>query len=113
MRTQGKVWGKTAVLFAQNNVEVHRIEILPGGYSSKHKHEHKHNLFCIESGRLLVTAWQPSGTVDVTEVGPGQTCAVPPGVFHSFESPVATSAIEIYWVEIGEDIVREGVGGRA
>ena len=37
---QGKVWGSTGPLFFKNNVEIHRIEVVKGGFCSKHKHEH-------------------------------------------------------------------------
>ena len=38
MEKQGKVWGGTQLLFSKNNVEIHRIETVSGGYCSKHKH---------------------------------------------------------------------------
>jgi len=110
--SQGKVWGTTQCLFAQNNVEVHLIEIKEGGYCSKHTHIHKANLFQIISGLLKIEIWMPYGLVDTTIIKDGQYCVVPPGHSHRFEALADTKALEIYWVELdSNDIERETVGG--
>lgn len=109
----GKVWGTTQPIFQSNNVEVHRIAIVPGGYCSKHKHLNKWNLFYIESGKLIVEVWrEKSGLKDETEITAGETYAVRPGEFHRFRALTDVVAYEIYWVEIDpSDITRETVGG--
>ncbi len=112
---RGKVWGNTSMIFSKNNVEISRIEIKKGGFCSKHKHDHKFNLFFIENGKLLVTIYrEDSGSVieDKTEVASGGITYVEPTLFHCFEALEDTVAYEIYWVEIEkEDIIRETVGG--
>lgn len=109
----GKVWGSTQSLFHANNVEVHRISIVPGGYCSKHKHLNKWNLFYVESGKLQVEIWrEKSGLRDETEISTGEMFAVPPGEFHRFRALTDVIAYEIYWVELDpNDIIRETVGG--
>lgn len=109
----GKVWGSTQLLLNKNNVEMHRIEIKDNGYCSKHKHEHKWNLFYVESGELEITVWKKSYDLcDVTVLRPGEMTAVGPGEFHQFHALSDVVAYEIYWVDLDtSDIVRESVGG--
>ena len=110
---QGKVWGQTEKIFARNNVQVHRIEGVAGGYCSKHLHERKHNLFYVDSGRLKIEIWPVAGArPDVTHLASGESCSVPPGVQHRFTVIESCVAYEIYWVELVDpDIVREDHGG--
>ena len=110
---QGKVWGRTSLLFAANNVEVHRIEGDAGGYCSRHCHAHKHNMFYVESGRLQIEVWACfTAKPDVTVLGPGESCSVPPNAEHRFTVLEPCIALEVYWVELdSEDILRMDVGG--
>ena len=109
---QGKVWGNTAEIFSRNNVEVHRIEVVPGGFCSKHRHNSKFNAFFVESGALEVTVWKGEyDLVDKTILGGGDYTIVPPGEFHQFRATNPTVAYEIYWVTLIKDIERDSVGG--
>jgi mannose-6-phosphate isomerase-like protein (cupin superfamily) len=111
MRVAGKVWGKTEELFSNSAFELHRIEANRGHRCSKHRHATKFNAFYVENGRLEITVWQPTGTVDVTVLGPGAMTVVPPGVFHQFRAIDTTIAFEWYWTELrADDIEREDVG---
>ena len=113
MNIQGKVWGTTSLLFCKNNVEIHRITGKKGGYCSKHKHEHKYNLFFVEKGCLRIKIWKKYGLVDETELIANQICIVDPGDFHMFAVlEDDTIALEVYWVDMDSgDIVREEQGG--
>jgi len=113
MDKQGKVWGHTSEIFNKNNVEVHRIVSNANSHCSKHKHEHKFNMFFVESGSMTVKRWKNDyDLVDTTILDAGQSCIVPPGEFHQFLAKDGCVAYEIYWVEIdSKDIVRESVGG--
>lgn len=111
MITHGKVWGKTRSLFSGNNVEVHQIFAMKGGYCSKHKHKTKYNKFIVLTGKLMITIWSGDNK-DMTVLTAGQECSVPPGYFHRFEALEDTHALEVYWAELkNEDIEREDVGG--
>jgi quercetin dioxygenase-like cupin family protein len=115
MNIQGKVWGYTSSLFNKNNVEIHLLQADKGGYCSKHYHKSKYNRFFVIKGILKITVWKDYGTEtleDVTILGTGMECTVPPGDFHRFEALEDTDALEIYWVDLREnDIVREDHGG--
>lgn len=109
----GKIWGETERIFGRENVEVHRIAVAMGGYCSKHRHDHKWNLFFVEQGELEIEIWRPkSGLRDTTVLRQGESLAVAPGQFHRFTATQETVAYEIYWVDLDPaDIKRESFGG--
>ena len=113
---QGKVWGFTEQIFGKNNVSIHRIIISPGGYCSVHKHEHKWNMFYIESGCINVKTWKNDyDLVDETFLNAGESIMIKPGEFHQFLNSDIEFAVvyEIYWTELDEDdIERKDVGGK-
>lgn len=112
---RGKIWGNTKTLFNQNNVEIARIEAVKGGYCSEHKHEHKYNLFFVESGKMEVVIYRPDADAIIEDriiLDKGESTYVEPGLYHKFSALEDTVAYEIYWVELNEDIVRRVVGGK-
>jgi len=112
MEKQGKVWGETRKLFNKNNVEVSRIEVEKGGFSSTHKHEHKYNKFFVESGKLKILVWKNDYDLcDETIISEGESTVIVPGEDHMFEALEDTTAYEIYWVGLTDDIVRKNHGG--
>ena len=113
MNKCGKIWGETAALFEKNNVEIHRIVIKPYSKCSLHKHEHKYNMFFIESGVLSVHVHKNDYLlVDTTQLVAGQSLIVFPGEFHQFETGSEECvAYEVYWTQISaSDIVRKDCG---
>lgn len=107
----GKIWGTTELVYAQRDMEIHRIDIASGGYCSKHHHASKHNIFYVERGKLKIEIWE-GDTVDTTILSHGETIDVPPMKKHRFEAIENTVAYEIYYVDIsGDDIIRDTVGG--
>jgi len=121
LNKQGKVWGDTQHIFGKNNVSIHRIEVQPGGYCSKHKHDHKWNAFYVEAGILKVKVWKNDyNLVDEILLKKGEGIHIKPGEYHQFVCPKLDSyterdktvVYEIYWTELNEsDIVRKTVGG--
>ena len=114
MNIQGKIWGNTSIIFSNNNVEIHRINCIKGGYCSKHKHISKYNMFFVERGSLEISVWKNDyDLVDKTVIVAQQNCVVEPGEYHTFRClEDDTVAFEIYWVEIDKnDIERKSVGG--
>ncbi len=111
MKQTPKIWGSTCKLFDLNNVEVHRIEVKAGGYCSEHSHKYKHNLFYVESGELHIRTWLANGKAIENCLLAGDILSVRPGVVHRFEGRELTVAYEIYWAELGEDIIRLKPGG--
>lgn len=109
---QGKVWGTTQCVFSKNDIESHLIEVVEGGFCSRHYHRSKWNRFLILSGCLIVRIFR-NDQVDESVLTAGNITDVPPGVLHEFEALEQTTAIEFYWVELDpNDIVREFPGGR-
>ncbi len=111
MKVQGKVWGKTFALFNKNNVEVHYITTLKGGYCSKHLHATKYNKFIVFDGELKITVWK-GDQEDITILTAGEECTVAPGDLHMFECLEDCQALEVYWTELNaNDIERFSAGG--
>ena len=108
----GKVWGTTSLIHSVPGCfEFHRIDALKGHRCSNHKHKTKYNGFYVVSGKLQITVKQPTGTTDITVLGPGDYTVVSPGVFHRFDVLEDTVAFELYWAELHpSDIEREDVG---
>jgi quercetin dioxygenase-like cupin family protein len=111
---QGKQWGFTTQVLQTQFCEVHALEIIPNAYCSKHKHNHKYNLFYVISGELIIKVWKgDQGLVDETLLQKGEWTIVKPGDYHQFETrSEGCECLEVYFPEgISEDIVRETVGG--
>lgn len=113
MDKSGKVWGHTSALFNRNNVEIHRLEGLKGGYSSEHKHSAKYNMFFVEEGAIEIISWKGATEgPDCVVLSPGESCIVAPGVYHQFKVVENCVVYEIYWTDLQEtDIVRRTTGG--
>lgn len=112
MYISGKVWGSTSELFNKNNVAIHRIEINKNTRCSKHKHEHKYNIFFVESGKILIKEWKKEyDLTDETTLSAGQMCQIAPGNYHEFHGLEDSIVYEIYYVELNSyDIFRENTG---
>jgi quercetin dioxygenase-like cupin family protein len=113
MIIQEKIWGKTGEIFSKNNVEIHRIEIIKGGYCSRHYHEYKYNGFFLESGKLTIHLYKKDSNIeDITTLRPGDYTIVEPQVDHMFLAIEDSIAYEIYWSHLPEnDIIRKNSGG--
>lgn len=114
MNKSGKIWGETSLMFSKNNVSIHRIRIDADSWCSTHKHEHKYNMFYVESGEIEVHVWKNDyDLVDITTLKDGESTTVKPGEFHKFVSIKESIVYEIYWTELLEDdIVRKDSGGK-
>lgn len=113
-----KAWGTTSLIWSGNNVEIHRIEVLEGGFCSKHLHEYKYNMFYVESGELEIDIVKQIGyeiaedIIDKTILNKGESTIVEPKQYHLFKAIKNTIAYEIYFVELPkEDIKRMNCGG--
>ena len=108
-----KAWGNTECIFQNYNFQVNRITIRKGGFCSKHKHNHKYNMFWVETGKLKISVWKNDyDLVDETILNLCQSTNVKPFEYHQFKALENTVAFEIYYTEpLGEDIIRETVGG--
>lgn len=113
MNIQGKIWGLTQNIFLHNNVQIDRIKAKSGGYSSKHKHFYKYNMFYIESGEVDIYVWKNDyDLIDITTLTTNQSTVVKPNEYHKFLAKKDSVIYEIYWTELNvEDIDRTNVGG--
>ena len=108
----GKIWGETQKIFDLNNISIHRIVIKKNACCSTHHHEHKYNMFFVESGKLLIKHWQNDyDLVDDTILHAGESCEIPPQHLHQFVALEDTVAYEIYYVLLDDkDIIRKDCG---
>lgn len=113
MNKQGKIWGYTQEIFTKNNISIHRISIKKDSCCSKHCHRYKHNIFFVESGKILIQEWKKDyDLMDQTILGHGEMCCVPPDNWHRFIGLEDSIVYEIYYIENLNinDIIREDVG---
>lgn len=114
-----KEWGWTTTEVESTYCEVHRVDILRGGFCSWHLHSLKTNIFSVASGRLIIEQKVFPDNIMQTLLQPGDTLRVPAGVVHRFVAPFEpVRAFEIYYPCIGtilgtNDITRFGQGGIA
>jgi mannose-6-phosphate isomerase-like protein (cupin superfamily) len=108
----GKIWGMTSEIFNRNNVSINRIEVKKDSCCSKHKHQHKHNIFFVESGSIKIQEWKTEyDLIDETVLKGGDSTSIPPGNFHRFIGLEESVVYEIYYVELlSSDIIREDTG---
>lgn len=113
MNWQGKIWGKTATIYSDHNIELNLIYAKRGGYCSKHQHMAKFNLFFVFSGMLKIDVWKNDyDLVDDTVIKRFESTVVKPRENHKFKALKNTWALELYWVKLClNDIQREDVGG--
>lgn len=117
MDIAGKYWGTTRQVFFQNNVEIHYLVVVPGGYCSEHHHQMKFNRFVVTRGRLQVNVWKSGAEQrpDQVILQPFDECTIRPGVIHQFRNPYQEPCelLEIYWTQLDpQDIERRSVGGQ-
>jgi len=111
----GKIWGSTELIHANGVLEFHRIEFKAGVQCSKHKHAFKWNGFYVESGKMLVRAWQKGkqdGLIDNTILKAGDFTRIKPGIYHQFEGIEDGVAFELYWAEFDHDDIQRETQGR-
>lgn len=107
----GKIWGETNLVFSNNNIQINQIDIKKGGRCSKHMHNHKNNIFFIQSGKLLIEQWTKEGIIDSTILKTEDKMEIASQVFHRFTALEDTKALEIYYLDINnDDIIREDIG---
>lgn len=112
MKTK-KIWGNTEKIFNLNNVEIHRIEINKHTYCSEHIHEYKHNLFYVESGKIVVNYWENNNEKKSIVLEKGKFYSIAPKIMHQFIGLEDSVVFEIYWVELlDDDIKRRTIGGK-
>ena len=111
-----KLWGKTWPVFLTRHCEVWAIEVVAGGYCSRHVHHYKSNCFFVKSGSLFVRWWDKTRVKSkFATLRAGDSFDIEAGVAHQFQVFEPTVAIETYYSEEGrcspEDIQRFSVGG--
>lgn len=107
MITQKK-WGINTQIFCNDTVEVYLAEINKKGYSSKHFHQNKYNVFHLQSGLLIVKIWHDEENWSEVYLHEGERIVVPPNTWHQFLAIKDSKLIEIYYVKISsEDIIRD------
>jgi len=117
MEWMPKVWGRTRHILATDDVSIWDLDVLAGGYCSKHRHATRANLFVVVSGTVDVEMWFPNGKPTVWRLTAGAKAVlrVPAGVWHRFTAVEASRLVEMYMPDGGAldeaDIEREDVGG--
>jgi len=108
-----KPWGIAQVLYGDQYVELWRLAICQGGYSSRHKHRFKSNGFLVADGRLLVITYEGQQQVRKMLGGSDGVYFVPAGVEHRFLAVEdATTVYELYHAAPGCTLRRPDIQRR-
>lgn len=111
MNKEGKIWGENLLIFKNDVVQINQVYIKKGGRCSKHKHNHKNNIFFIQKGKLFVEQWRANDIVDETILVDRDMLDIDSQIYHRFTALEDTQAIEIYYLNIDiQDIDREDCG---
>lgn len=117
MEWQEKVWGRTRIEAESPFYQLHRLEVIEGGFCSIHYHEHRANRFRVLSGEIEVIEWFADITKAV-RLTAGNIHDVPSLVVHQFRVLRSGEVIEEYWPDrLGQhsvetsDIIRITEGG--
>lgn len=87
-----KPWGSAQTVYADDSIQVERLEIRRGGYSSIHVHHRKCNGLLVYEGVLLV---QVEGWASVYLRADSGILMVPAGMPHRFTALSDVRALEI------------------
>ena len=111
---QGKIWGQTELIHANDVLEFHRIDFKKNVQCSKHKHKYKWNGFYVVSGKLMIKVWKTDqGLIDETILKAGDWTRIKPGEYHQFIGLQDGVAFELYWAQFDhDDIERANAGQR-
>lgn len=107
-----KEWGTDELVFFNEIVKVHRIEIKSGGKSTDgnfHKHRYSFNKFYIENGMLdiYVKSSKEDYFFQIGDDCEFRSVTIFPNNLHRFEAITNCIAYEIYWVQCQlNDILR-------
>lgn len=112
-----KPWGLCFPMVMGHSIQLDRLLVYAGGFSSLHYHEQKWNLFFVESGELDIWWLKHGGPATLKA---GDHVVVPPGWenVHQFHCRQQTVLFEFYWQQPGdsplqrEEIVRLTENGR-
>ena len=114
-----KTWGWSTRVYCNEQLQVERIIVKAGGYSSIHLHAHKVNQFLVSTGTMNVMLFDEQlRSCQSQLLQPGEYYVVPTGVRHQFHALTACEGYEFYWpsdlVQLDpNDIVRFSSNGVA
>jgi mannose-6-phosphate isomerase-like protein (cupin superfamily) len=108
-----KFWGETRKVYQDQHCEVHHATPRAGGYSSRHVHEAKVNVFYVVSGRVTVTVYSDGKEAKFT-LCRGHRFEVAPNIHHRFSADEDSELMEVYYLPTIRqfDIVRFDEGGQ-
>jgi mannose-6-phosphate isomerase-like protein (cupin superfamily) len=112
-----KTWGWSTRLFCNEQLQLERIYVRPGGYSSIHLHKFKHNQFVVSYGEMSVQTFdQGLKLLRTFDLRGGDNVVIPIDNRHQFVAKTEVEGYEMYWPENGKtlepnDIVRFSENG--
>ncbi len=110
-----KVWGKASHVFCSEACAVSVLEVVKGYRCSWHHHEHRVNMFFVQSGVIDVISYMDDMQPSIrARLAAGDCYSVAPMMRHRFEVIESGVVVEVYYpmpVRL-DDIVRHDEGGK-
>ncbi len=100
-----KPWGREIIYAANDRFAGKILEVLGGQRMSLHYHRTKHEIFFLQSGRLILWSGPDPDHLNRVELSPGDTIDLPPGALHRIETIEDSVLLEASSPEL-DDIVR-------
>ena len=95
-----KTWGWSTRLFCNEQLQLERIYVRPGGYSSIHLHKFKHNQFVVSNGEMCVFTFdQALKLLRTFDLRGGDNLVIPIENRHQFVAKTEVEGYEVYWPE--------------
>jgi len=109
-----KLWGENRHVYGSPTHSLHHALIFAGGFSSRHRHRCKANVFYVVRGELVVRTYSSRKDREgrPQTLRAGERVTVDAGVWHRFEAVTDVDLIELYFAAQSEsDIERLDEGG--
>lgn len=117
MEWEDKAWGICSHIFASDRCGISFLKVEKGGFSSRHLHRERENMFAVISGKIEVCEYYRDFVIKLTTMASGDVHSVPVEIIHKFSVLESGEVVEIYRPGVPggkvhiDDIVRFDIGG--
>jgi mannose-6-phosphate isomerase-like protein (cupin superfamily) len=113
MSKSDKPWGWENLIEKNEDYVMKELFMTAGNCCSVQYHEKKHETVYVVSGKLLLHYGDTKDSLQIAELGPGQSFVVPPGLIHRMEAAEDSLYLEASTPQLDDVIRLQDKYGRA